>query len=84
MGRIDCPVYGFYGGKDARVTSTVTDATEQMKKAGKIYDPVTYEDAGHGFMRDGEDPTSKLPTHAANIKARDESWKRWKELLGKI
>jgi carboxymethylenebutenolidase len=84
MSRINCPVYGFYGGKDARVTSTVTSATEQMKKAGKTYDPVTYEGSGHGFMREGEAPNSNDPNHEANIKARDDSWKRWKELLGKI
>ena len=27
-----------------------------MKKAGKTYEPVTYEGAGHGFMRAGEEP----------------------------
>ena len=37
-----------------------------MKKAGKTYDPVTYEGAGHGFMRAGEDPADKNP---ANKKA---------------
>jgi carboxymethylenebutenolidase len=84
MSRINCPVYGFYGGKDNRVTSTVTSATEQMKKAGKTYDPLTYEGSGHGFMREGEAPNSNDPNHEANIKAHDDAWKRWKELLGKI
>ena len=51
-----------------------------MKKAGKAYEPVTYEGAGHGFMRAGEAPDA----HAADKKARDEGWKRWKELLKKI
>lgn len=27
-----------------------------MKTAGKPFDPVTYEGAGHGFMKSGEDP----------------------------
>jgi len=84
IARINCPVYGFYGGNDNRITSTVPKASEDMKKAGKTYEPVTYEGAGHGFMRDGEDPTSTSPTHAANVKARDDAWKRWKELLGKM
>jgi carboxymethylenebutenolidase len=78
---INCPVYGFYGGYDNRVTSTVEESTKVMKSAGKTYEPVTYEDAGHGFMRLGEDPGDKNP---ANKKARDEAWTRWKALLKKI
>jgi carboxymethylenebutenolidase len=73
--RIQAPVFGFYGGNDARVTATVEPTKEKMKAAGKKYDPVIYDGAGHGFMRDGEDPTSKSPTHAANEKARDAAWK---------
>lgn len=80
MTNINCPVYGFYAGNDARVTATVPKATEQMKQAGKTYEPMTYDGAGHGFMRAGEAPDAS----AANKKARDESLKRWKELLGKI
>jgi carboxymethylenebutenolidase len=79
MERIACPVYGFYGGNDARVNATIPKSTELMKKAGKTYEPVTYEGAGHGFMRAAEAPDS----NEANKKARDEAWKRWKTLLGK-
>ena len=79
--RIACPVYGFYGGNDARINASIPKTTELMKKAGKTYEPVTYEGAGHGFMRAGEDPSDKNP---ANKKARDEAWTRWKELLKKI
>src|ERR1035438_7094396 len=53
MAKINCPVYGFYGGNDARITATVPKATDQMKAAGKTYEPVTYDGAGHGFMRAG-------------------------------
>jgi len=56
MARIKCPIYGFYGGNDARVTATVPKATDDMKAAGKAYEPVTYDGAGHGFMRSGEAP----------------------------
>ena len=80
LARIQCPVQGFYAGNDARVTTSVPRATEQMKAAGKTYEPVTYDGAGHGFMRAGEAPDA----NEANKKARDDSWKRWKELLGKI
>jgi carboxymethylenebutenolidase len=81
VGRIHGPVYGFYGGNDARINMGIPKTTELMKKAGKTYEPVTYEGAGHGFMRAGENPKDPNP---ANKKARDEAWQRWKELLKKV
>lgn len=78
--RIACPVYGFYGGNDNRVNATIPKSKELMKKAGKTYEPVIYDGAGHGFMRAGEAPDAT----EANKKAREDGWKRWKELLGKI
>jgi carboxymethylenebutenolidase len=81
MERVQCPVYGFYGGDDNRITSTVKETAETMNKLGKKYEPVTYDGAGHGFMRAGEDPADKRP---ANKKAHDEAWKRWKEILAKF
>jgi carboxymethylenebutenolidase len=80
IARISCPVYGFYGGNDARINATIPETTKLMKNAGKKYDPVTYDGAGHGFMRAGEAPDA----NAANKKAHDEAWLRWKELLRKI
>ncbi len=80
MAKIACPVYGFYGGNDARVTATVPKATGDMKAANKIYEPVTYDGAGHGFMRAGEAPDA----NDANKKARDGAFQRWLELLKKI
>jgi carboxymethylenebutenolidase len=77
IARIACPVYGFYGGNDNRVNATIPKSTELMKAAGKTYEPVTYEGAGHGFMRAGEAPDAS----EANKKARTEAWQRWKELL---
>jgi len=84
IAKIKAPVYGFYGGNDARVTSTVPKSTEMMKAAGKKYEPVTYEGAGHGFMRSGEDPTANDANKDANKKAHDEAWARWKALLKKL
>ncbi|HTQ39778.1 MAG TPA: dienelactone hydrolase family protein [Pirellulales bacterium] len=81
VARINCPVYGFYAGNDNRIDAMLPAITDLMKKESKTYEPVTYEGAGHGFMRDGEDPTSTAPNHVANVKARDEAWTRWKELL---
>jgi carboxymethylenebutenolidase len=78
--RITCPVYGFYGERDNRINATIPQTKELMKKAGKTYEPVIYDGAGHGFMRAGEAPDA----NEANKKARDDAWKRWKELLKKV
>jgi carboxymethylenebutenolidase len=72
------PVYGFYAGNDARIGATVPDTTSAMKAAGKVYEPVTYDGAGHGFMRAGEDPTN---TNPANKTARDQGFARLVKLL---
>jgi carboxymethylenebutenolidase len=79
MARVKAPVYGFYAGDDARIGATVPGAIEQMKAAGKTYEIVTYDGAGHGFMRAGEAPDAS----EANRKARTEAWVRWKSLLAK-
>jgi carboxymethylenebutenolidase len=75
--RIAAPVYGFYGGNDARVNTTIPRSAELMKKTGKTYEPVTYDNAGHGFMRAGEDPAGT----EANRQARDAAWQRVKSIL---
>jgi carboxymethylenebutenolidase len=75
---INAPVYGFYAGNDARVDATIPAATDAMKAAGKKYDPVTYDGAGHGFMRMGEDPANTVP---ANVTAHDQSWQRMLAIL---
>lgn len=77
MSRIKAPVFGFYAGNDARIDATIPQAREDMKAAGKTYEPVTYEGAGHGFMRAGEAPDAS----EGNRKARDEAWARWKKLM---
>ena len=87
---IKAPVYGFYAGNDARVGATVPATQQLMKAAGKSYEPVTYDGAGHGFMRAGEAPpppaTADEKTRTAytgNKKARDDAWARWTKLLGR-
>ncbi len=80
IARITAPVYGLYAGNDARVGATVPATIELMKVAGKKFEPVTYDGAGHGFMRAGEAPDAT----DANKKARDDSWLRLKDLLKKL
>jgi carboxymethylenebutenolidase len=78
---ITAPVYGFYGGNDARIGATVPATTDAMKAAGKKYEPVTYDGAGHGFMRAGEDPGNTVP---GNKTAREEGLARLVALLKKL
>jgi carboxymethylenebutenolidase len=80
MKNITAPVYGFYAGNDARVSATIPQATAEMKAAGKVYEPVVYDGAGHGFMRAGEAPDAS----AANAAARAEAFKRMVKLLGGV
>ncbi len=77
-----------FGGGQLMVTENVTSNRALTMTAegsiyvaaGKTYEPVVYDGAGHGFMRAGEAPDA----NDANKKAREEAWKRWKELLAKL
>jgi carboxymethylenebutenolidase len=94
LARIKAPVYGFYAGNDARINATLPKTTEAMAELKKQYEPVTYEGAGHGFMRAGEAPEPEdkaaadyqknLEAWKANKKARDDAWARWKKLLAAV
>jgi carboxymethylenebutenolidase len=75
---ITAPVYGFYAGNDNRIGATIPATTTAMKAAGKKYEPVTYDGAGHGFMRAGEDPTNTVP---GNKTAREQGFTRLVGLL---
>lgn len=77
--KVTAPIYGFYGGSDARVNATIEKSTAGMKAAGKTYDPVIYEGAGHAFMRSGETADAT----PANKAAAEGGWKRLLELLAK-
>ena len=88
---IKSPVYGFYAGNDARIGATVPKTMEMMTAAKKTFEIVTYEGAGHGFMRAGDAPPPAADAdqkvkdaYAGNKKARDESWTRWKSILAKL
>ena len=78
---VTAPVYGFYAGNDARIGATVPATTAAMKAAGKKYEPITYDGAGHGFMRAGEDPTNTVP---GNKTAREQGFARLVKLLHEL
>jgi len=75
---INAPVYGFYAGNDARIGATLPATAEAMKAAGKKYEPITYDGAGHGFMRAGEDPGNTIP---GNKSAREQAFARLVTLI---
>lgn len=76
---ITAPVYGFYAVNDARISATVPATTEAMKAAGKMYDAVVYDGAGHGFMRAGQAPDAS----EANKKAWDQGFAKMTSVIDK-
>ena len=73
--KITAPVLGLYGGNDARVNATIPTAQENMK--GKVYEPHTFEGAGHGFLR------QQNGANGANMKATEQAWPLTVEFLRK-
>ena len=69
LARIKAPVEGFYAGNDARINATLPKTIEMMKELGKKYVPVTYEGAGHGFMRAGDAPEPNAPEAKGDAEA---------------
>ena len=77
---IEAPVYGFYGGDDARVNATIETTAMLMMKHGKKFEPHIYPGAGHAFMRLGEEPEPSQ----ANRTAYTQAWERVLTLLNAI
>jgi carboxymethylenebutenolidase len=77
---IEAQVHGFYGGNDQRVNSTIIESRLYMKTYGKHFEYEIYEDAGHAYMRRGDDPDGS----EANRKARDSSWIRMTQILAQF
>ena len=75
--KISAPVYGYYGGNDNRVNSTIEETEKLMEEAGKTYKYEIYENAGHAFMRSGHGPDAQK----GNKNAHDKAWKRLLELM---
>lgn len=80
LAAIAAPVYGFYGGNDERINATLPATSALMAELARTFEPVTYEGAGHGFMRSGEDPQGP----AEDRQAREQAWERWKTRLAAL
>ncbi|MDR9419926.1 dienelactone hydrolase family protein [Gracilimonas sp.] len=79
---IEVPVYGYYGGSDERVNSTIPDSEEAMNEYDKTYEYEIYEGAGHAYMRSGDDP--EKPADDPNVQARNNSWDRLVSILNSL
>lgn len=77
LAKIAAPVYGYYGGDDNRVNSSIEQTAKYMEAANNVYEYEIYEGAGHAFMRSGHEPDAG----EANKKAHDAAWKRLLGLL---
>lgn len=49
---ISCPVYGFYGELDRRISDNVPAFAELMRNNGRIFDYQIYKDTHHAFFND--------------------------------
>ncbi|MDQ0201511.1 dienelactone hydrolase family protein [Neobacillus ginsengisoli] len=52
LNQINCPVYGFYGETDKRISDYVPAFAEQMEQHGKTFDYQIYKETGHAFFND--------------------------------
>jgi carboxymethylenebutenolidase len=68
LASVRAPVLGLYGGNDARVDATIPAADTALHNLGRIYNPVIYPGAGHGFLR------QQTGMNGANMTAARAAW----------
>jgi carboxymethylenebutenolidase len=68
LAQIKAPVLGLYGGADDRVNATIVATRVKMKEFGKTYEPHTFDNAGHGFLR------AQTGQNGANMQATERAW----------
>ena len=79
IGKITCPVYGFYGENDNRINATISATRDAAKASGITYEPEIYSGVGHGFLRRGmDDSASEVEKTAVQ-----QAWARFVNLLKK-
>jgi carboxymethylenebutenolidase len=62
---IACPVLGIYGAEDERVNSGVPAFASAMAAAGKAFEAIYYEGAGHAFFNDRRASYRPAPARSA-------------------
>ena len=81
LAKIKAPIYGFYASNDARINATLPKTSEVMTELKKTFDPVTYENSGHGFMRAGDAPEPAAPQVTGNKEADDKAQADYQKAL---
>ena len=81
LAKIKAPIYGFYASNDARINATLPKTSEAMAELKKTFDPVTYENSGHGFMRAGEAPEPVAPKEMGDKEANDKAQADYQKAL---
>jgi carboxymethylenebutenolidase len=74
--RIRCPVIGFYGALDRRITDMLPGFREAMKRHGKAFEEHIYDGAAHAFFNDAR------PAYEVN--ASRDAWCRTLEFMGRV
>lgn len=81
LAKIQAPIYGFYASNDARINATLPKTSEVMAELKKKFEPVTYENSGHGFMRAGDAPEPVAPQPTGNKEADDKAQADYQKAL---
>jgi carboxymethylenebutenolidase len=81
LAKIQSPVYGFYAGNDNRINATLPATSAAMGELKKTFEPVTYDGAGHGFMRAGDAPEPTAPAATGNKEADDKATADYQKAL---
>ncbi len=80
IARIKGSVFGFYAANDGRVNATVPPAQAAAKTAGVVFEAVTYDGVGPGFLQSGDAPDAK----PADKLARGYAMERMKSVLDMV
>ncbi len=73
---IKCPVLAFYGDQDTNLIQSLPKLKEDMKKNGRKFEAVVYQNAGHAFFNDTN-------PHAYNPRAAKDAWDKTVAFLKK-
>lgn len=65
VAQIACPVLGIYGAEDERVNAGVPAFASAMVAAGKTFEAIYYEGAGHAFFNDTRPSYRPAPARSA-------------------
>jgi len=80
IARIKGTIFGFYAANDASTNATVAPAQAAAKAAGVVFEAVTYDGVGPGFMQSGDAPDAKQ----ADKLARGYALERMKSVLDMV